>query len=106
MEGLDPAYVPTTGTPVPGGLTFWHAVHAIERVFSAPKATVISADINEIARQDDSPLTQFTAAMLATKILGAHTLARREGRWSALGEAKHGARSPLPRATFSNANSD
>ena len=106
LDGLDGTLVPATGTPVPGGLTFWHAVHAIERVFSAPKATVISADINEIARQDDSPLTQFTAAMLATKILGAHTLARREGRWSALGEAKHGARSPLPRATFSNANSD
>jgi agmatinase len=103
---LDGTLVPATGTPVPGGLTFWHAIQAIEGVFSAPKATVISADVNEIARQADSPLTQFTAAMLATKIVGAHALARREGRWSAVGGAQQGRRAPLPRRTFSTMGND
>jgi len=98
--------VPATGTPVPGGLTFWHAIQAIEGVFAAPNATVISADVNEIARQVGSPLTQFTAAMLATKIVGAHALARREGRWSAVGDAQQGRRVPLPRRTFSTMGND
>ena len=67
IDGLDGSIVPATGTPVPGGLSFWQAIKTIEAVFSAPKATVISMDVNEIVPQQDSPLTQFTAAMLATK---------------------------------------
>ena len=67
IDGLDGSIVPATGTPVPGGLSFWQAVKTIETVFSAPKATVISMDVNEIVPQHDTPLTQFTAAMLATK---------------------------------------
>ena len=67
IDGLDGSVVPATGTPVPGGLSFWQAVKTIETVFSAPKATVISMDVNEIVPQHDTPLTQFTAAMLATK---------------------------------------
>ena len=71
---------------MPGGLTFWQAVETIEAVFSAPNATVISADVNEIVAQEDTPLTQFTAAMLATKALAAHLKARKEGRWSLQGQ--------------------
>ena len=67
IDGLDGSIVPATGTPVPGGLSFWQAVKTIETVFSAPNATVISMDVNEIVPQHDTPLTQFTAAMLATK---------------------------------------
>ena len=67
IDGLDGSLVPATGTPVPGGLTFWQAVETIEAVFSAPNAEVISMDVNEIVPQQDTPLTQFTAAMLATK---------------------------------------
>ena len=84
IDGLDGALVPATGTPVPGGLSYWQAVETIETLFSNPKVTVISADVNEIVAQADSPLTQFTAACLATKILAMHLLARREGRWSSL----------------------
>jgi len=67
IDGLDGSIVPATGTPVPGGLSFWQAVQTIQAVFSAPRATVISMDVNEIVPQQDTPLTQFTAAMLATK---------------------------------------
>ena len=100
IDGLDGTLVPATGTPVPGGLTFWHAVQAIEAVFSAPRATVISADVNEIVRQEDTPLTQFTAAMVATKIVGAHVLARREQRWRPSSPSRPGARASAPRQTF------
>ncbi|MEC9205260.1 MAG: arginase family protein, partial [Candidatus Thermoplasmatota archaeon] len=100
IDGLDGTLVPATGTPVPGGLSFWHAVQAIEAVFSAPKATVISADVNEIARQDGTPLTQFTAAMVATKIVGAHVSARRAGRWEKAADGRGGDRAPMHRHTF------
>lgn len=70
IDGLDGSLVPATGTPVPGGLTFWHTVETIEAVFA--NCQVISADVNEIVSQEDTPLTQFTAAMIATKITAAH----------------------------------
>ena len=82
IDGLDGALVPATGTPVPGGLSYWQAVETIETLFANPNVMVISADVNEIVAQHDTPLTQFTAAGLATKIIGSHVLARREGRWS------------------------
>lgn len=83
IDGLDGALVPATGTPVPGGLSYWQAVETIEALFSNPNVVVISADVNEIVAQEDTPLTQFTAACLATKILASHVLARQEGRWHA-----------------------
>ena len=83
IDGLDGALVPATGTPVPGGLSYWQAVETIETLFANPNVVVISADVNEIVAQQDTPLTQFTAAGLATKIIASHVLARREGRWTA-----------------------
>ena len=68
IDGLDGSLVPATGTPVPGGLTYWHAVQTIETAFE--NLNVVSADVNEIVPQKDTPLTQFTAAMLVTKIIG------------------------------------
>ena len=67
IDGLDGSLVPATGTPVPGGLTFWQTVETIQALFSATKGVVISMDVNEIVPQRDTPLTQFTAATLATK---------------------------------------
>ncbi len=69
IDGLDGSLVPATGTPVPGGLSFWHVVQTIETVMK--NCDVISADVNEIVPQSDTPLTQFTAAMIATKICAA-----------------------------------
>jgi hypothetical protein len=39
-------------------------------------------DVNEIVAQKDTPLTQFTAAMLATKGIIHHINARSLGNWS------------------------
>ncbi|MDP7311983.1 MAG: agmatinase [Candidatus Thalassarchaeaceae archaeon] len=72
IDGLDGSLVPDTGTPVPGGLAYWQAVEVIEELFSASGAEVIGADVVEIVPGSESNLTQFTAAMLATKIIAAH----------------------------------
>ena len=76
IDGLDSAYVPTTGTPVPGGLAFWQVIETIETISAAPDAQWLGADVNEIVPDPNNHVTEFTAAMLATKIVAAH-LARR-----------------------------
>ena len=76
IDGLDAAYVPTTGTPVPGGLAFWQVIETIETIASAPNVNWLGADVNEIVPDTNNRVTEFTAAMLATKIVAAH-LARR-----------------------------
>jgi len=72
VDGLDGSLVPSTGTPVPGGLSHWGSVEIIEKIFSSEKCSVIGADVNEIVRGSDGPLTQFSAALIATKILACH----------------------------------
>ena len=74
VDGLDGSLVPDTGTPVPGGLSHWGAIEIIERLF-ASGAWVIGADVNEIVPGEDR-LTQFNAALIATKIMAAHIASR------------------------------
>ena len=72
IDGLDGKLVPSTGTPVPGGLSHWAAVEVIENVFSATGVKVLGADVNEIAPGKEGPLTEFNAALIATKIISCH----------------------------------
>ena len=75
IDGLDGSLVPATGTPVPGGLAHWGAVEIIEKLFSNKSANVIGADVNEISTSEGTNLTEFSAALVATKILAAHIAA-------------------------------
>ena len=72
VDGLDGSLVPSTGTPMPGGLSHWGAVEIIENLFSSEKCTVIGADINEIVPDTQGSLTQFSAALVSTKIVACH----------------------------------
>ena len=101
IDGLDGSLVPATGTPVPGGLTFWQVQETIQTLFDASNATIISADVNEIGVQQDSPLTQFTAAMLATKVVSSHIGARRNGTWTATNQPHGSVRTPVQINRFS-----
>lgn len=66
LDGLDPAIVPGTGTPVPGGLTYRQVVELIRKV--GTEKNVVAADINELAKIEGSVVSEFTAAKLATKL--------------------------------------
>ncbi|MEE2812493.1 MAG: agmatinase [Candidatus Thermoplasmatota archaeon] len=77
VDGLDTAHVPTTGTPVPGGLAYWQVVETIERLASA-NIDWVGADINEIVPDPSNHVTEFTAAMLATKCIAAHLATKLE----------------------------
>jgi len=72
VDGLDGSLVPSTGTPVPGGLSHWGAVEVIESLFSSERCEVIGADVNEIVPGTEGTLTQFSAALIATKIVACH----------------------------------
>ena len=76
VDGLDASEVPSTGTPVPGGIYHWAAVDLIERLFAAPGATVIGADVNEIVPGQGDSVTQFNAALIAAKIVACHAASR------------------------------
>lgn len=68
VDGLDPSYVPTTGTPEPGGLT-WYEVLALLRTVAA-KRQVVGMDIVELSGAMDSNAPSFLAAKLVYKALG------------------------------------
>jgi len=51
IDGLDPALCPSTGTPVPGGLSFNQACALIRHVAQAGK-TIIGFDLNEVGPEE------------------------------------------------------
>ncbi len=66
LDGLDPAVIPGTGTPEPGGLTYRQVVELIRRL--GRRRRVVAADINELVKIDGTQVSEFTAAKLATKM--------------------------------------
>jgi len=67
VDGFDASVMPATGTPEPGGL-FWDDVIPIIKAASAC-ATIVGADINELAPRPELHACDFLAAKLAYKIL-------------------------------------
>ncbi|NET58096.1 MAG: agmatinase family protein [Symploca sp. SIO2E6] len=51
IDGLNPAYCPNTGTPVPGGLEFNEAIYLLRSLVKAGK-TIIGFDLCEVAPGD------------------------------------------------------
>ena len=78
IDGLDGFLVPATGTPVPGGLSFWGANEIIIELFSASNAKIIGADVNEISTSSNTKLTEFSAALIATKIIVGHIISQKD----------------------------
>lgn len=62
-DGIDPAHMPATGTPVQGGLSWKFAFSLLKEIFA--KKNVICADIVEVAPMKYNQLTEFGAAQLA-----------------------------------------
>jgi len=67
-DAFDPAVIPATGTPEPGGLT-WRQVNAVlARV--CREREVVGFDINELAPIEGLSHPQFTIAKLAARLIG------------------------------------
>ena len=61
-DGLDPAHMPATGTPVQGGLSWKFAFGLLKSLFEGKN--VIGADMVEVAPRPNDTLTEFGAAQL------------------------------------------
>lgn len=68
LDGFDPAYVPATGTPEPGGLD-WHQVTALIREVAASR-NIVAMDVVELLPQPGDHASDFFAAKLIYKSLG------------------------------------
>lgn len=68
VDGLDPAVIPGTGTPVPGGLG-WHQLLALLRAVGRERE-VVGADLCELAPIEGQNVSEFAAALLAYKMIG------------------------------------
>jgi agmatinase len=68
VDGLDPAVLPATGTPEPGGLCWWTALRLLRRVAEARQ--VVGADVCELLPTPGLHASDVTTARLVYKMIG------------------------------------
>lgn len=68
VDGLDPAIMPATGTPVPGGLGWYQALELARNALRG--RTVIGFDVVELAPVPSLHAADFTAARLVYALMG------------------------------------
>ena len=68
VDYFDPAIMPATGTPEPGGGQWWPTLRLLEQLFR--RASVVAADVVELAPRAGLHHADFTAARLAYKLIG------------------------------------
>lgn len=67
VDGFDPAVMPGTGTPVPGGIDWKYGEGLVIELIKHKE--LIGADIVEVAPQEHTPRTEYNAAQLAYHLL-------------------------------------
>lgn len=80
VDGLDPAVVPSTGTPQPDGLSWRQAMQILGAVTAAPRARLVGADVVELVASPHPPGCDIVVAKLASKVLAYRFRHRRDGR--------------------------
>jgi len=68
VDGLDPAVMPATGTPVPGGLFWYDAIHMLREV--AAKRRIVGFDVVELAPIKGLHHADFAASLLVQTLMG------------------------------------
>jgi agmatinase len=68
VDCFDPALVPSTGTPEPGGLDWYTVLRVLRRVFS--ERNVVAADVVELAPVPGLHAPDFLVAKLVYKMVG------------------------------------
>ena len=67
LDVFDPAFLPSTGTPEPGGLDWYMVARFLKRVVM--KRTVIGFDVVELLPRKEAPASDFLAAKLVHSFL-------------------------------------
>lgn len=68
VDGIDPSVFPATGTPVPGGISWYQTLNLFESV--AKQRNIIGFDIMEFAPIEGFHAYDFSAALLTYKLMG------------------------------------
>ncbi|GGA87513.1 agmatinase [Neiella marina] len=68
IDGMDPSVFPSTGTPVPGGLSWYQTLNLFESV--ARQRQIIGFDVMEFAPIKGFHAYEFSAALLTYKMMG------------------------------------
>jgi agmatinase len=68
VDFFDPALVPATGTPVPGGGDWYPTLDLLRELFATKR--VVAMDVVELAPQPVHPASDFLTAQLVYKSLG------------------------------------
>ncbi len=68
LDGLDPSIMPSTGTPVPGGLDWYGTLNFLRKVYE--KRNVVGLDIMELKPIPGNEAPDFLAADLIYKNIG------------------------------------
>ncbi len=70
VDGLECQLSPATGTPEPGGLSWWVFLRFLRAIIApAPDRTLIGADVVETVPMPGSQVNEFTAARILAKIM-------------------------------------
>lgn len=78
VDGLDPAVVPSTGTPQPDGLSWRQVMQVLDAVTAAPRARLVGADVVELVASPHPPGCDLVVAKLAAKVIAFHCRRRAE----------------------------
>jgi agmatinase len=68
LDVFDPSIMPSTGTPEPGGLTWYDVIDLLEKVFK--NKNVVGVDVVELCPNEYNKAPDFLAAKLIYKIIG------------------------------------
>jgi agmatinase len=74
LDALDPGIMPATGTPEPGGLTWFEAVDLLSAVSASSR--IVGFDIVELAPLPGQVASDFLASRLAYRLIGLCTRSR------------------------------
>ena len=67
LDGLDPSEMPATGTPVPGGLSFYQSIHLVKNALKGRH--LVGIDVVELAPIDGMEGWDFTAAQVTYSLM-------------------------------------
>lgn len=68
VDGIDPSVVPGTGTPEPGGLTWYQTLDLMRALFA--HKNVVGCDVVELAPIGGENVSEFAVAKLIYKLIG------------------------------------
>ncbi|WP_162652742.1 agmatinase [Lentilitoribacter sp. Alg239-R112] len=67
VDGLDPSEMPATGTPVPGGLSYFQSIHIVKSALKG--RNLVGLDVVELAPIKDMDGWNFTAAQIVYALM-------------------------------------